>query len=176
MYFVYAIVSEVDQRIYVGFTTDVEKRLKEHNSGKTTSTKGYKPWNILVVEEVTSREEARKREKYLKSGIGKEYLKRHRDTQPAELVLAAKYPEDIKKGCLILQPLFAQIRIYSLILKVSTKLTICNFLGNTIGIVPRKTKGTNNLTVANFSYSNGSGAKDTRSNISLLLSQSFSPP
>ncbi|PKP31852.1 MAG: endonuclease [Bacteroidetes bacterium HGW-Bacteroidetes-16] len=79
MYYVYAIVSEVDQRIYVGFTTDVEKRLKEHYSGKTTSTKGPRPWNILVVEEVTSREEARKREKYLKSGIGKEYLKKVRD-------------------------------------------------------------------------------------------------
>ncbi|MBU3927128.1 MAG: GIY-YIG nuclease family protein [Bacteroidetes bacterium] len=79
MYYIYAIVSEVDQRIYVGFTTDVERRLKEHNSGKTTSTKGYRPWNILVVEEVTNREEARRREKYLKSGVGKEYLNRNWD-------------------------------------------------------------------------------------------------
>lgn len=79
IYYIYAIVSEVDQRIYVGFTTDVQKRLKEHNNGKTTSTKGYRPRNILVVEEVTNREEARKREKYLKSGVGKEYLKKVRD-------------------------------------------------------------------------------------------------
>jgi len=46
-YFVYAIKSQVDGRIYVGFPSDVEKRLKEHNSGKTKSTKGFCPWFMI---------------------------------------------------------------------------------------------------------------------------------
>ena len=54
---------------------NVEIRLNQHNSGKTKSTKGYKPWKLLFFEEFETRQEARKREKYLKSGIGKEYIK-----------------------------------------------------------------------------------------------------
>ena len=78
-YFIYALVSEIDQRIYVGFTVDVNRRLREHNSGQTTSTKGYRPWSLLYTECVVGRNDARKREKYLKSGIGKEFLKSVRD-------------------------------------------------------------------------------------------------
>ena len=74
-FIIYAIRSEVDGRIYVGFTGNIERRLKEHNSGKTKSTKGYRPWKLVYTEEVDTRLEARKREKYLKSGIGKEFLK-----------------------------------------------------------------------------------------------------
>jgi putative endonuclease len=74
-YTVYAIESLVDGRIYVGFTGNVENRLKEHNQGKTRSTKAYKPWVLIYWELAINREEARKREKYLKSGIGKEFLK-----------------------------------------------------------------------------------------------------
>jgi putative endonuclease len=75
MFTVYAIKSEVDKRIYVGFTNDVKRRIKEHNSGKTKSTKGYRPWKLLYEECVESRKKARAREKYLKSGVGKEFLK-----------------------------------------------------------------------------------------------------
>jgi putative endonuclease len=75
MFFVYAIKSEVDGRIYVGMSSDVSKRLIEHNSGKTKSTKGYKPWQLIYSEVLSSRLEARAREKYLKSGVGKEFLK-----------------------------------------------------------------------------------------------------
>ena len=76
MFTVYVLKSNVDGRLYVGFTDDLERRIKEHNSGKTKSTKGYKPWQIAYTETVSDRLEARKREKYLKSGIGKEFLKR----------------------------------------------------------------------------------------------------
>jgi putative endonuclease len=75
VYFVYAIKSSFDGRIYVGLTVDFGKRLKEHNEGKTKSTKGFRPWSLIYIEEVGTREEARKREKYLKSGCGKEFLK-----------------------------------------------------------------------------------------------------
>jgi putative endonuclease len=75
IYYVYAIKSDVDGRIYVGFSLDVEKRLKQHNAGKTTSTKGYRPWKLIYTEEVAGRIAARAKEKYYKSGIGKDFLK-----------------------------------------------------------------------------------------------------
>ena len=74
-FFVYAIVSEKDNRIYVGFSSDFEKRLKEHNAGRTKSTKGFRPWKPLYNEVIKGRIEARNKEKYYKSGIGKEFLK-----------------------------------------------------------------------------------------------------
>ncbi len=75
MYIVYVIKSKVDGRLYVGFTENLERRLKEHNAGKTKSTKGYIPWTLVFQEEVNERSLARKREKYLKSGCGKEFIK-----------------------------------------------------------------------------------------------------
>jgi putative endonuclease len=74
-YFVYAIKSEIDGRIYVGFSGDVNKRLIEHNSGKTKSIKGFRPWEIIFTHNYENRIEARQLEKYYKSGIGKEKLK-----------------------------------------------------------------------------------------------------
>jgi putative endonuclease len=74
-FFVYALVSAKDKRIYVGFSRDIDKRIYEHNSGKTKSTKGFRPWTLLYFEEVEGRDSARQREKYYKSGIGKEFLK-----------------------------------------------------------------------------------------------------
>jgi len=53
----------------------IEKRLAEHNSGKTKSTKPYIPWEILFYEEYDNKADALKREKYLKSGVGREYVK-----------------------------------------------------------------------------------------------------
>jgi putative endonuclease len=75
VYIVYAIQSEKDSRIYVGFSSNAVKRLTQHNSGKTKSTKAYIPWRLIYQEEVEGRENARKREIFLKSGIGKEFLK-----------------------------------------------------------------------------------------------------
>jgi putative endonuclease len=84
MIIVYAIVSLVDGRIYVGQTKDLEKRLKEHNNGTTKSTKGYIPWRLFFQETCENREQARIREKYWKSGVGKEKLKLflHKNNRP----------------------------------------------------------------------------------------------
>ncbi len=76
MYFVYAIKSGLDGRVYVGFSSNVEKRIKEHNAGKTKSTKGFRPWRQIYSETVETRLTAREREKYFKSGMGKEFLKK----------------------------------------------------------------------------------------------------
>ena len=75
MYYVYVIKSLVKNYIYVGMTNDIERRVLEHNSEENKSTKAYKPFILIHKEQFETRIEARKREKYLKSGIGKEFLK-----------------------------------------------------------------------------------------------------
>ncbi len=76
MHYVYVIRSLKDGRFYVGMSTNVKNRITEHNSGKTKSTKGFIPWELIFVEEYLTRIDARKREKFLKQGSGKEYIKR----------------------------------------------------------------------------------------------------
>ena len=76
MYYVYAIKSTKRNYIYVGITNDLERRLSEHNNGLSITTKPYSPFLLIVAEELDTRIEARKREKLLKSGVGKEYLNR----------------------------------------------------------------------------------------------------
>jgi putative endonuclease len=68
MFYVYVLISEKHNRHYIGMTNDVERRLAEHNVGKTKSTSYYAPWKILFRESFNTREDARNREKYLKSG------------------------------------------------------------------------------------------------------------
>jgi predicted GIY-YIG superfamily endonuclease len=72
---VYAIQSQLNREIYVGIAKNAEVRLKEHNGGKNRYTKGLRPWIIIYRELYPDWESARKREKYLKSGVGKEFLK-----------------------------------------------------------------------------------------------------
>ncbi|PIR48857.1 endonuclease [Candidatus Peregrinibacteria bacterium CG10_big_fil_rev_8_21_14_0_10_55_24] len=72
MYFVYIIQSESDQTFYTGMTENLERRLQEHNAGIMKYSSAHKPWKLLYSEECTTREEARNREKYWKSGSGRE--------------------------------------------------------------------------------------------------------
>ena len=74
-YYVYVLRSINFKRNYVGFTKNLTERLKQHNSGKTKSTKPYKPWNILYYEVYISKDKALAREKFLKSGQGRDYIK-----------------------------------------------------------------------------------------------------
>jgi len=76
MFYVYAIQSQKDERIYVGLTSNLKKRFNEHNQGKTRSTKYYIPWKIIYFEVCKTRVEARAKEKYWKGGSGKERLKK----------------------------------------------------------------------------------------------------
>jgi putative endonuclease len=75
MYVVYAIKSTTREYIYVGLTNNLERRLGEHNRGINKTTKAYKPFKLIYSEDINNRVEARIREKYFKSGIGKEFLK-----------------------------------------------------------------------------------------------------
>ena len=81
MVFVYALYSMSKGIFYVGMSKDPAKRLKEHNSGKTPSTKAYVPWVFLYSEAHPNYEEARKREKYFKNSGGKRRLKRILENQ-----------------------------------------------------------------------------------------------
>lgn len=74
-YYVYVLVSEIDGSWYIGYTQDIEKRLIEHNTGRTITTNKKKPWHILYYEVSFHREDAIARELYLKSGMGRRYLK-----------------------------------------------------------------------------------------------------
>jgi len=75
MYFVYVLKSISHARTYVGFTNDIDRRLKEHNSGKSKFSSKFTPWEIIHTEEFELKSEAIKREKYLKSAAGRRYLK-----------------------------------------------------------------------------------------------------
>ncbi|MFH1286961.1 MAG: GIY-YIG nuclease family protein [Candidatus Magasanikbacteria bacterium] len=77
MYFVYVISSNVRKYIYVGITNNTQRRIGEHQKGKEKTTRPYRPFSILHIEVFSTRIEARKREKYLKSGSGKEWIKRN---------------------------------------------------------------------------------------------------
>ena len=59
---------------------NIDNRLKQHNAGQNRSTKAYLPWDLIHVEEFETRQDARTREKYLKSGIGREWLDEHTNT------------------------------------------------------------------------------------------------
>ena len=74
MFFVYVLFSESAKRRYVGMSASPEDRLKQHNAGYTKSTKAYRPWKIVYTESFDTLEEARNKEVYLKSGIGREFL------------------------------------------------------------------------------------------------------
>lgn len=76
MYKVYAIKSKLRNYIYVGMTSDLEERILRHNNGRERTTRAYRPFELIYYEEHPTREEARKREKYFKSGVGKEFLKK----------------------------------------------------------------------------------------------------
>ena len=71
MYYLYAISSTKRNYIYVGITSNIERRLNQHNSGYNKTTKSYRPFELIYQEELGTRIEARKREKYFKSGIDK---------------------------------------------------------------------------------------------------------
>ncbi|MDD5116426.1 MAG: GIY-YIG nuclease family protein [Candidatus Omnitrophica bacterium] len=72
MYHVYLLKSKKNGILYIGYTNNVERRLKEHNSGLVEYTRKYMPWEIVYYESFFSLVDAKKREKSLKY-FGKAY-------------------------------------------------------------------------------------------------------
>ncbi len=75
MFYVYVMQSKKSHGWYTGSTNDLRKRLSQHNTGGSTWTKRGTPWNLIYYEACLNGEDAGSREKYLKSGMGKRYLK-----------------------------------------------------------------------------------------------------
>ena len=76
MFYVYVLQSLMDQHLYVGMASNLEERIKRHNAGYERATKNRIPFKLLHSEVFGTRVEARNREKYLKSGFGRELIKK----------------------------------------------------------------------------------------------------
>lgn len=74
MYWVYVLESETTGKKYTGQTSDLAKRLESHNQGEQIATKHGVPWKLVHLEKYLTRSEAMKREKYLKTGKGREEI------------------------------------------------------------------------------------------------------
>ena len=76
--FVYILRSDADAgQHYVGLTSDIERRLEWHNHGPSGHTRHHRPWSLVVSIEFSTEPEAVRFEKYLKSGSGRAFAKRH---------------------------------------------------------------------------------------------------
>ena len=76
MHQVYILQSQKDNGYYIGSTSDIGKRLFDHNRGKTQSTRHRRPLELVLLEKYNTKTEALKREKYLKSLKNVPYLKK----------------------------------------------------------------------------------------------------
>ncbi|MDI6765365.1 MAG: GIY-YIG nuclease family protein [Bacteroidota bacterium] len=76
MYFVYILQSKKIGQYYVGHTDNLERRMSEHDNGKSPYTKGRGPWTLVNVEEFATRSEAMKREKEIKGQKSREFIER----------------------------------------------------------------------------------------------------
>jgi putative endonuclease len=75
MYYTYVLRSEKDYKFYVGYTKDLKLRFEMHCKGQVESTKNRRPFDLIYYEACLSRDDATRREKYLKSYHGRMYLK-----------------------------------------------------------------------------------------------------
>lgn len=74
-YYVYILLSLKSNKWYTGYTGDLRKRFNEHQNNESTYTKGRGPFKLIYYEASLHKEDAIARERYLKSGMGKRYLK-----------------------------------------------------------------------------------------------------
>jgi putative endonuclease len=75
MFYVYVLFSKKDRKLYIGLTHSLNRRLKEHKFGDVKSTKDRRPLILIYYECYTEKEDAERREKYLKGGNGRGQLK-----------------------------------------------------------------------------------------------------
>ena len=75
MVYVYVLRSMKDNRYYTGSTNDLRKRFRMHNNGQVYSTKNRGPFELVYYEACINDHNARVRERYLKTGMGKRYIK-----------------------------------------------------------------------------------------------------
>jgi len=74
MFYTYVLQSEIDHQFYVGYTKNLKLRFEKHNKGYIKSTKDRRPFQLIYYEACLSQKDALKREKYLKTFHGKQFL------------------------------------------------------------------------------------------------------
>ena len=74
-HYVYVLKSLLDGNLYTGYTNDLRRRMDQHNEGAVHSTKNRGPLELIYYEACRTREDATRREKYLKTAWGKRYIK-----------------------------------------------------------------------------------------------------
>lgn len=74
-FYTYVLQSKKNGQFYTGATTNLKQRLKEHNQGLVVSTKHKRPFQLTYFEACLNKDGAYRRERYLKTGMGKRYLK-----------------------------------------------------------------------------------------------------
>ncbi len=85
MFFTYVMLSERDNKLYIGFTNDLEKRVEEHHKGVVASTANRRPLKLIYYEACLNEEDALKREKYFKTGFGRRFLKNRLESYMEEI-------------------------------------------------------------------------------------------
>ena len=75
LYYTYVLESCRDNKLYIGWTDDLKKRIEEHREGRVPSTKYRLPLKLIYFEACLSKEATIKREKYFKTGFGRRFLK-----------------------------------------------------------------------------------------------------
>jgi putative endonuclease len=76
MWFVYALYSRIDDLFYIGITNDIDRRVQEHRQGKTQTTQRMDKPELIYYEACSSKQDAMARERQLKTGFGRGYLRR----------------------------------------------------------------------------------------------------
>lgn len=74
-WYTYIIQSKKDKKWYTGYTNDLRKRILKHNLGKVYSTENRRPFKLIYCEMCLNKKDAKAREKYLKSGMGKRHIR-----------------------------------------------------------------------------------------------------
>jgi len=74
-YYVYILQSQKNASLYIGYTSDLRTRFKEHNGGKSKATKPFRPYKLIFYEAFLNKTDAKNREVYLKSGYGRKTIK-----------------------------------------------------------------------------------------------------
>jgi predicted GIY-YIG superfamily endonuclease len=77
MFYVYIIHSQIADQIYTGYKSDLQKRIQDHNSGKSIHTNKFRPWKLVSYCAFDTETKARAYEKYLKTGSGIAFARRH---------------------------------------------------------------------------------------------------
>ncbi|MBS1633177.1 MAG: GIY-YIG nuclease family protein [Bacteroidetes bacterium] len=75
LYTVYILYSDRYKKHYTGYTSNLELRIKSHNEFGKDWTARYRPWKIIFTRDYSTKEEAMKYERWLKSGIGRDFIK-----------------------------------------------------------------------------------------------------